>query len=540
MTTSDSSVINLGQAVRDGLRLKTIDVVALLHDACLQLEIDGAKKLPTSIDELSINDAGSVVMPSGRPFPTLRTAVATLLDALLATISDEADSVPPALRSLPERLRAAGNAARSSDIKDLLTILRWHIPHDPRQVLRELAIRAQLAGLREAETAAIEAFPDEAPAALVEPRAKMDRRSWPLAWAAALAGVMLSGYAAYLLNDRGRPAADEPASAKQVAIAETPAVPVATPATPEATAAAATPAAPEATPGDASSTATPAPDAATPRIVVRNQQPLAGDAPRPLPLSVNGGAFSPSFAEGARTLLFHAGHNTSGRLFSASLDEHRRPASVTPLLDDRGRMYHVRLSPDGRSLAFDSDRDGERAVYIADRTGSRFERVSGDGYAAVPSWAPDMKTITFVRAEPDRPRVWNLWQRDLASGNMTRLTQYRSGQVWGASWFPDSQRYAYSHDDRLIVADRAGRDIASFKSPIARRLVRTPAVSPDGTRIIFQVYRDGVWLLDVASGEMRKVLDDATAEEFAWDSDGKTVAYHSRRDGQWRIWVMPV
>ena len=62
MTTSDSGTINLGQAVRDGLRLKTIDVVALLHDVCLQLEVDGAKKLPTSIDELSINDAGSVVM----------------------------------------------------------------------------------------------------------------------------------------------------------------------------------------------------------------------------------------------------------------------------------------------------------------------------------------------------------------------------------------------------------------------------------------------------------------------------------------------
>jgi Tol biopolymer transport system component len=494
----DTNTINIGKAVRDGLRLKTIDVVALVHDVCLQLDADGAKKLPASIDELSINDAGSVVMPSGRPMPTLRTAVATLLDALIAAVSDEADAVPPALKSLPGRLREAGNAAKASDIRDLLTILRWHLPHDPRHVLRELAIRAQLAGLPQA-TAPIDEFVDETPAAVPVRARKQQWFPYRLAYSAAIVMLLAVGYfgSRYSYRSTEAPKAGE-------------------------------------------MPATPAPGNSTPpspRVVVVEQEPLA-DAPRPLQLSVTGGAFSPSF-EGRRTLLFHAGRNSTGRLFTASLDDNRGDAEVTPLLDDEGRSYHVRLSPDRRSLAFDSDRDGERAVYIADRDGASIERVSGDGYAAVPSWSPDMKTLTFVRAEPGRPRVWNLWQRDLFSGELTRLTRYRSGQVWGASWFPDSTRYAFSHDDRLIIADRAGRETASFMSPIAGRLVRTPAVSPDGSRIIFQVFRDGAWLLDVKSGEMRRILDDATAEEFAWHPDGRHVAYHSRRDGEWRIWVMP-
>jgi YD repeat-containing protein len=63
-------------------------------------------------------------------------------------------------------------------------------------------------------------------------------------------------------------------------------------------------------------------------------------------------------------------------------------------------------------------------------------------------------------------------------------------------------------------------------------------VSPDGRRIVFQVYRDGVWTLDVATGATRRVLEDERAEEFAWDSDGRRIAYHSRRDGVWRIWLM--
>jgi Tol biopolymer transport system component len=28
------------------------------------------------------------------------------------------------------------------------------------------------------------------------------------------------------------------------------------------------------------------------------------------------------------------------------------------------------------------------------------------------------------------------------------------------------------------------------------------------------------------------------AEEFAWSPDGARVAFHSRRDGQWRIYVL--
>jgi YD repeat-containing protein len=173
-----------------------------------------------------------------------------------------------------------------------------------------------------------------------------------------------------------------------------------------------------------------------------------------------------------------------------------------------------------------------------DRGGANIRRMSGDGFAAVPSWSPDMRWLAFVRGETARPRVWNLWLRDMASGELRRVSTFRSGQVWSASWFPNGAAICYSHDDQLIVTDFTTGRSRVFATPVRGRLARTPAVSPDGSRVVFQVLGDGVWMLDPSSGAMRRILDDGTAEEFAWDPRGRRLAYHSRRDGRWRIWLM--
>jgi Tol biopolymer transport system component len=127
---------------------------------------------------------------------------------------------------------------------------------------------------------------------------------------------------------------------------------------------------------------------------------------------------------------------------------------------------------------------------------------------------------------------------DLDSGETRRLTNYKYGQTWAAAWFPDGRRIAYSHEQRLIVRSLDGGNERVFNTPIKGRLIRTPAVSPDGRRVMFQVQHDGAWLLNVENGSMRKVLADATAEEFTWSPDGRRVAYHSRKAGGWGVWMM--
>jgi Tol biopolymer transport system component len=248
------------------------------------------------------------------------------------------------------------------------------------------------------------------------------------------------------------------------------------------------------------------------------------------------GAYSPSFAPSGEALYFHTRRGAPSALVRASSGD--GDTQLLRIVDDDSSNFHVRPSPDGKSIAFDSNRDGERGVYVSRADGSDVRRVSGEGHAAVPSWSPDGQWLAFVRAEPERARTWNVWLLNLSTNEQRQVTTFTYGQPWGASWFPDGQRIAYSHEDRLIVRDLTTGATRVFQSPEPDRLVRTPAVSPDGTRIIYQVDRDGVWLLDVRDGSARRLLDDPTAEEFAWDPEGRRIAFHSKRGGGWSIFVM--
>jgi TolB protein len=243
--------------------------------------------------------------------------------------------------------------------------------------------------------------------------------------------------------------------------------------------------------------------------------------------------YSPAFSADGRTVFFHTGGTRAPQ--SALMKRSAGTGRATPIVADGARNYHVQPSPDGTRLAYDSDRDGERAVYVAAADGTNVRRVSGSGYAAVPTWSPDGERLAFVRAEPSKPRVWNLWVASPDGGAPQRLTRFAYGQTWSASWLPDGQHVCFSHEDRLIVLSLPDGRQRSYPTPVPGRIVRTPAVSPDGRRVVFQVWRDGVWILDLQTADMRRILADPTAEEFAWTPDGSRIAYHSRRSGRWSI-----
>lgn len=264
---------------------------------------------------------------------------------------------------------------------------------------------------------------------------------------------------------------------------------------------------------------------------VTDEMQSAVSAPTAPAMQVRRVTYAPSFAN-IGTAAFYRPQGVGAGAAAPPL------LQVTRIADDGATNLHAQVSADGSRVAFDSDRDGERGVYVADADGQHVRRVSGDGFAALPSWSPRGDRLAFVKGESDNPDVWNLWTVDLATGMLTRRTSFPTGQLWGASWFPDGSRLAYGHSDRLVILDLASDTPRTFRTPVAGHAVRGPSVSPDGSQVIFQVKDDGAWLMDVDSGRMRRALDDPGAEAYTWSPDGDRVAFYSDRLDGWGVWAL--
>jgi hypothetical protein len=506
---------------------------------------------PPSLDNVQIRRDGSVIYPAGASTPAV-FELAILLEAMLPRATTP--RVPGGLRYTIARALHEVDAPPFDSIADLSAALVRFEKGDRTAVVRELFARAapvspvvaifpgdrRRSGRSATELRRQLRDADEllfAYAAALETGRELPvpglARRRPFAWVAgATVAAMLAfgiGYTAVRqLNpassnppgtvtqasaSAASPVAARPIDAPEGALAST-----SRPANPEVRASSPQPRVPR-------DVETGVPEAAEPRVM------------RAVSTS-EGPTFSPSFGSNGTALFFHTGRSSDPHSALEAADLAGPELRVMTIVDDGSRNYHVQPSPDGTRVAFDSDRDGERGVYIAARDGTGVRRVSGSGYAAVPTWSPDSQSIAFVRGEADRPQVWNLWLLTLETGAMRRLTSFRYGQTWGGSWFSDGRRISYTHEDTLAILDLQTGATRQFPSPIKGRLVRTPAVSPDGQHVIFQVAKSGAWLLDLRDGSMRSVLDDPTAEEFAWSPDGRRVAFHSRRDGQWGIWFM--
>ena len=582
------SGLSVSRLLRDGGGLTTREVLALLLELCR----NPGSSFPLTPGDLWITETGELLVEqSGQAPPATdpRTAVADLLEAMLpANGQDSEHTVAPPLRSLPARLRRASGDASPQAREDLTSILGWHLAGDARQIIQQLVQRAAqpevtaaaapiIAAAATTEPVPLARTTEPVPLARTTQPAPLERTTEPtplerrsripaaveeVATVPAGTGVASRLEADYDLDLQANDAPTASPSPRLETPLPSHAARIPLRRTISALAIGAlfgaigtasywfvrdqetdprvTTEIPETTAADATAPPPPAAGDGPPAASGTSALATGASAAHPMPLPVADGAFSPSFAADGQELFFHSGHANAGRLVVASLDDSGLVSRVSTLLDERARNYHPRLSPDGQRLAFDSDRDGERGVYVSDRDGANPQRVSGSGYGAVPSWSPSMKWLAFVRGEPARPKVWNLWLRELTTGALQRHTSYRSGQVWGASWFPDGGSFCYSHETRLVISHLDSRQDIVIDTPRTGRLVRTPAVSPDGRHVVFQVFKDGVWLLDVQTRQMRRLLDDPSAEEFSWAPGGDRIAYHSRRDGTWRIWTMKV
>jgi serine/threonine-protein kinase len=179
-----------------------------------------------------------------------------------------------------------------------------------------------------------------------------------------------------------------------------------------------------------------------------------------------------------------------------------RRITATSCLED-----YPHASPDGRTLAFHSDRSGKTGLYTIGVDGRGLQPVTGPNVVAtMPRWSPDGRTLAFVS---QAATGWAIALRPVDGITVRNLVSApESSGVQGPQWSPDGRRIAFSRIDpggrySIRVADLQG---AEREIVAPGGLALFPAWSPDGRRIAFQREANGprqIWVVPAEGGEAR-------------------------------------
>jgi tricorn protease len=133
-------------------------------------------------------------------------------------------------------------------------------------------------------------------------------------------------------------------------------------------------------------------------------------------------------------------------VFTARGDVFTVPAkegSIRNLTQTPGiREKYATWSPDGKWIAYVSDRSGEDELYILPQDGLGKEvRITTDGkvFRLPPVWSPDSSKLLFA------DKSARLWYVDVQARQPVLIAQGKYGDVAGYSWSPDSKWVAFAN-----------------------------------------------------------------------------------------------
>jgi len=196
------------------------------------------------------------------------------------------------------------------------------------------------------------------------------------------------------------------------------------------------------------------------------------------------------------------------------------------------------LAPNGRALAYSSDRGGTFEIVVRALAGGAAETaLTSDGEQNVePAWSPDGGSIAYHSM-----RRGGIWVVPALGGVPRRLSEFGSDPAWS----PDGRRLAFQSDPLADIGPMAyGANIPSTIWTVdadggnARRVTSSahpvgghaaPAWSPDGARIVFITYSAApsrLWSVPAAGGAPT-LLAEAHGAMFdpVFAPDGTSVYY---------------
>ncbi|MBU0491593.1 MAG: VCBS repeat-containing protein [Chloroflexi bacterium] len=299
------------------------------------------------------------------------------------------------------------------------------------------------------------------------------------------------------------------------------------------------------------------------------QPPTTAPTAKPVSPTAPPTAGPPLTGSGAGVIAFYSERDGNGEIYIMNADGSDQRRLTFNNADD----FTPAWSPDGKQIAFTSDRDDPQPrtcfpnctyqLYLMNVDGT--EQGSGDQRQLTnlpngvdhPAWSPDGTMITFD-ADPEGDGKWAIYVINAQEANSSPrpLTDGKADDRF-ADWSPDGTQIAFSSNRdgnlEIYVMDADGSN--------QRRLTDSdlddyfPAWSPPagGKQIAFfsvkwPTQKQDICVMAVPDGtdadgtNVHKLTNTLAVvdEDPAWSPDGKQIAFQSDRNGNFEIYVMDV
>lgn len=230
-------------------------------------------------------------------------------------------------------------------------------------------------------------------------------------------------------------------------------------------------------------------------------------------------------------------------------------AKSEKLLDSAAKEYGGYWSPDGKKIAFFSNRGGNYDVWVLNADGSGPAQLTTDAADDLyPTWSPDGKKMAFLSSRSGEVAIWTM---NNDGSDQAQITAGGNGD-WGTDWSPDGKKILFGSVRMSSLNEgKLTKDEALAESELLKSFFETV--------LLAGIPSENIWTVDLETRRLHQLTTTATARQArlekrlervaaqadapvpiesvrhwhpVWSPDGKKIAYVSDVVGTPDLWVM--
>ena len=213
---------------------------------------------------------------------------------------------------------------------------------------------------------------------------------------------------------------------------------------------------------------------------------------------------------------------------------------TTPLTNWAGLEEWPAFSPDGKRIAFHSDRSGNNDIWYRELSTTQYINLTEHSSfnENSPCWSPDGNKISFV-SDRDGGGIFVI---DVNTKEEQRITNYGKQP----SWSPDGNRIAFiaESEKEICTLSLSEGKIVSFFKVNNDDFLHTPAWSVDGKWISFTRgtgFSWNVWIKSTENDQIHAVTQDKYKNHSPeWHPQNIGIFFYSDRSGIQDIWYQKI